>query len=121
MFESLATPDQQRIFQLNNYQQIILGRDMRYLQSQTDYSVSLFSFSGTLTHCMLGNFSCFLSSAGNFSKLIFRKKTFKKTIRISTVWTLIRLVGPYLGPNCLPSLSADDTGRHIELRISDEW
>ena len=105
MFESLATPDQQRIFQLNNYQQIILGRDMRYLQSQTDYSVSLFSFSGTLNHCMPGNFSCFFV-------VFFRKKSFKKTIRMSTVWTLIRLVGPDLGPNCLPSLSADDTGRH---------
>ena len=78
MFESLATPDQQRIFQLNNYQQIILGRDMRYLQSQTDYSVSLFSFSGTLTHCMLGNFSCFFVVCWLFFKTNFSKKIFQE-------------------------------------------
>ena len=31
-----------------------------------------------------------------------------------------RIVGPDLGPNCLPRLSADETGRQ-ELRNYDTW
>ena len=33
--------------------------------------------------CMLGNFSCVLSSADFFSKLMFSKFSFRKTTRVS--------------------------------------
>ena len=71
-------------------------------------------FISFLTHCILGNFSCILSSADFFSKLIFQKNSFRNTIRMSNSLDpdqVRQIVGPDLGPNCLPKLSADDTGR----------
>ena len=53
----------------------------------------------------------FLSSADFFSKLIFKKKSFKNTIRVSNGLDLDQdrhFVGPDLGPNFLQRLSADD-------------
>ena len=63
------------------------------------------------THCILGNFSCRLLI---FSKLNFCKNSFRNTIRMSNSLDpdqARRFVGPDLGPNCLPSLSAYDIGR----------
>ena len=67
-----------------------------------------------LIHCIMGtcNFSCFLSSADFFSfKINFLKKLFQEYHRnFKQFGTLARrIVGPDLGPNCLPWLSADDT------------
>ena len=67
-----------------------------------------------LTHCLLGNFSCFFVVCWFFSKLFFWKKSFRNTIRMSNSMDpdqARRFVGPDLGPNCLPRLSADVTGR----------
>ena len=64
-----------------------------------------------LTHCILGNF---LSSADFFQNQLFEKNSFRNTIRMSNSLDpdqARRFVEPDLGPNCLPSLSADDTGR----------
>ena len=60
------------------------------------------------SHCILGNFSCFLSSADFFfqNKLLEKKKSGIPSEH-QTVWTLIRPNGP----NCLPRLSEDGTGR----------
>ena len=55
----------------------------------------------TLTLCLLGNFSCFLSSA-DFFIVNFLEKFFQGPEQN---------VGPDLGPNCLQRLSADDTCR----------
>ena len=44
----------------------------------------------------------------------FWKKNSGIPSECQTVWTLIRpdgIVGPDLGPSCLPRLSVDDTGR----------
>ena len=83
--------------------------------------ISIICFSRAPTyHCTLGNFSCFffLSSADFFFKINFLKK--KNLSEIPSVcqtnWNLI--VGPDLGPNCLPMLSADDTGRQRVNRLN---
>ena len=67
-----------------------------------------------LNLCMLGNFSCFLSSADFFSKSTFSKIFFRITIRVSNSLDpdqARHIVGPDLGPNCLQRLSVDDTSR----------
>ena len=56
----------------------------------------------SLTHCILGNFHAFLSSA-DFLKTILSEIPSE----CQTVWTQIRPSDP----NCLPRSSADDTGR----------
>ena len=60
--------------------------------------------------CILGNFLCLL--------IVFKINFLKKNLsgipsECQIVWTLIRSTSlrPDLGPNCLPKLSADDTGR----------
>ena len=61
-----------------------------------------------------------LSSAEFFSKLIFLKKSFMNEIRVSNSLDTDqarRIVGPDLDPNCLPRLSADDTGRETVFRM----
>ena len=82
-----------------------------------------------LTHCILGNFSCFLSSADFFFQNYFfeEKKSFSNTIRISNSFDpdqARRFVGPDQGLNCLQRLSADDTGRQrvnsYDLQIVSE-
>ena len=94
-------------------------------KSQTDLSLSslkltfvcipgLFVSLGSLIYCILRNFSCFLSSADFFQNYFFEKILSRIPSECQTVWTLIRpdeIVGPDLGPNCFPRLSADDTGR----------
>ena len=67
-----------------------------------------------LTHCMLGNFSCFFVVCGFFYS-VFKKKYFRNTIRVSNSLDpdqARRFVGPDLGPNCLQRLPADDKSRH---------
>ena len=67
----------------------------------------------TLTHCIVGNFA-FLSFADFFIINFLKKKSFRNTIRMSSSLDpeqVRRFVGPDLGPNCLPRLSADDTDR----------
>ena len=67
-----------------------------------------------LTHCILGNFSWFFVVCWFFSNLTFWKNSFRNTIWMSNSLDpdqAQRIVGPDLGPNCLPKLSADDTGR----------
>ena len=58
----------------------------------------------SLTLCILGNFTCFLSSANSFSKLTFSKSSFRNTIRVSNSFVQDQDwhdVGPDLGPNWL--------------------
>ena len=67
-----------------------------------------------LTLCPLGNFSCFFVVCWFFSKSTFLKNSFGNTIRVSNSLDpdqAPHFVGPGLGPNCLQSLSADDTRR----------
>ena len=57
-----------------------------------------------LTICLLGNFSCFLSSADFFQNQLFFKNSFRNTIRVSNSLDpdqARHFVGPDLGPNCL--------------------
>ena len=64
--------------------------------------------------CMLGNFSCVLSSADFFFKMIFPKNYFRITIRVSNSLDPDQarpFVGPNLGPACLQRLLADSTSR----------
>ena len=68
----------------------------------------------SLTHCLLGNFSWFFAVCWFFSKLTFWKYSFRNIFRMSNSLDpdqARRIVGPDLGPNCLPRISADDTGR----------
>ena len=44
----------------------------------------------SLTHCLLGNFSCFLSSADFFQNQLFEKFLSGIPSECQTVWTLIR-------------------------------
>ena len=67
-----------------------------------------------LTLCLLGIFSHFLSSADFFQKFFFLKNSFRNTIKVSNSLDPDQaghFVRPDLGPNCLQSLSADDTSR----------
>ena len=55
-----------------------------------------------------------------FFKIIFLKNSFRNTIRVS--YSLDpdqarHFVGPYLGPKCLPRLSADDTSSSNRFHI----
>ena len=69
-----------------------------------------------ITNILLGNFPCvFLSSADFFffKIIVVFKNSLRNTISMSTSLDpdqARRIVGPDLGPNCLPRLSADDTG-----------
>ena len=72
-----------------------------------------------VNYCILGHCSCFLSSADVFQNKLFEKKSFRNTIRMSSSYDpdqARQFVGSDLGPNCLPRLSADDTGRQ---RVDD--
>ena len=65
-----------------------------------------------LTLCLLGNFSCFFSSADFFSKSLYSENSFRNTIRISNnldPYQAYQFVRPDLSPSCLLRLSADDT------------
>ena len=68
-----------------------------------------------LTHCMLGIFACFLSSANCCCIFVFlRRKFFRNIIRVSNSFDpdqAQHFVEPNLGPNRLQMLSAHDTGR----------
>ena len=56
-----------------------------------DYTASLMMYVLiSLTHCMLGTFSCFLSSPDFFFKITFFKNSFMNTIRMSNSLALIR-------------------------------
>ena len=60
------------------------------------------------------NFACIFVNCRFFSKSTFFKKSFKNTIRVSNSLDpdqARHIVGPDLGPNCLRSLSADDSSR----------
>ena len=60
-----------------------------------------------LTHCMLGNFSCFCCHLLTFFKIYFFKKNLSGTLsECQTVWIQIRTND--LGTNYLQRLSADD-------------
>ena len=55
-----------------------------------------------------------------------RKKSFRNTIRMSNSLDhdqARQIVGPDLGPNCLPRISADDTGRqrskHFIIKMTE--
>ena len=77
------------------------------LCQMTLYSIILYH----LILCMLGDFSCFLSSADFFLNELFFKKSFRSTMRVSNSFDLDqdrRPVGPDRGPKCLQMLSADD-------------
>ena len=68
-----------------------------------------------LTHCILDNFSYIYFCRLPFSfKINLLKNSFRNTIRMSNSLDpdqARRFIGSDLGPNCLPRLSADDTGR----------
>ena len=61
--------------------------------------------------CLLGNFSCFLSSADFFQNQLFLKILSGIQSECQTVWIKIRPDILDLGPNCLQRLPADDTNR----------
>ena len=68
-----------------------------------------------LTLCMLGNFSCILSSADFCSKLTFSKRFFHDIIKVSIKVgqeQARQFVGPGLGPDYLQGLSGDDKTCH---------
>ena len=59
-----------------------------------------------------------------FFKINFWKNSFRNTIRMSNSLDpdqARRIVGPDLGPNCLPKLSADDTGRQRVNQNATSW
>ena len=72
-------------------------------------------FSATYISTPWEIFSCFfLLSADCFQNQLFRKNSFRKTIRVSNSLDpdhSRHYVGPGLGPNCLQRLPADDTSR----------
>ena len=58
-----------------------------------------------------------------FSKLTFSENSFKNTIRVSNSLDpdqARHFVGPDLGPNCLQSISADNTSRQRVKEVSDD-
>ena len=61
-------------------------------------------FSGRVYILNLDNFLCFYCRLPTFFKIIFPKKSFGNTIRVSN--------SPDLGPNCLQRLSAEDKSCH---------
>ena len=65
-----------------------------------------------LALCMLGNFACFYVVCCLLSNQLYKKKSFRNTIRVSnSLESDLSLVGPDLAPNCLPRLSIDDPNR----------
>ena len=62
----------------------------------------------SLTHCMLGNFSCFCCQLLTFYEIDFLKKSFRNTIRVSNALDPDQDKHSDLGPNCLQWLSTDD-------------
>ena len=72
--------------------------------------------------CMLGNFACFFCRLLIFSKSIFLKNYFRNTIRVSNSLDSDQdrhSVGPDLDPNCLQSLSANDTRRQRVEKLNE--
>ena len=62
--------------------------------------------------CLMGNLLCFFVICQLFSKSTFSKNSFRNAIRVSNSLNpdqARRLVRPELGPNCLQTLSADET------------
>ena len=79
-------------------------------------STNLVMLDKILTLCMLGNIFTLLSSADFFQNQLFRKILSGYHQRIKQFGYRLgqRLVGPYLDPNWLPYLSADDpSGQRI--------
>ena len=76
-----------------------------HLNGQTDTNL--------LTHCILGICSCFLLTADFLKKINLLKTFFQKYYQNVSLDPdqARRFLGPYLGANCLPRLSADITGR----------
>ena len=67
-----------------------------------------------LTLCLLGNFAAFLLSAEFFFKINFFDKFFQEyhqSVKQYGSSSDPTFCGPDFGPNCLQSLSADDTSR----------
>ena len=68
-------------------------------------------FFGLLSHCMLGDFSCFCGRLLIFFKLTFSKNAFRNTIRVPNCLNPAQdrhSVGPDLGTNSLQRVSAED-------------
>ena len=67
---------------------------------------------------MLGKFSCFCCHLLTFFKInFFEKKNLSEILSVingSNPDQDQRHAGPYLGPNCLQRLSADDNSRHLQ-------
>ena len=80
----------------------------------------LVQVSGMHTLCMLGNFSCFCCRLLTFFKITFPKKSFRNSTRVSNGLDPDQdrhSVGPDLGPNCLPRLSADDKSTLVRTEL----
>ena len=56
-------------------------------------------------------FMLLILSADFFSNLTFSKYSLRNTIRVSNGLDLDQNIGPYLDPNCLQRLSAEDKSR----------
>ena len=81
----------------------------------------VFIISRVSTLCQLGNLHVFLLCADFFSKSFFSKKSFRNTFRVSNILDsdqARRHVRPNLGPNCLQSLSVDNTSRQRVIQVS---
>ena len=83
--------------------EVYLGQWLTYNPLSISFTLFPFlCFVWLLTLCLLGNFSCFLSSADSFSKLTFSKNYFRNIIRVSNSLDpdqARRFVGPNLGPS----------------------
>ena len=72
------------------------------------------------THCMLGNFACIFIVWWFFFKINFFGKFFQKYQQCQTVWIQIRPDRmPYLCPNCLHRLSADNISKQRVNHLKD--
>ena len=77
-----------------------------------------------LSFCLLGKFACFLSSDDSFlQNHLCSNHSFKNPIIVSNSLDLDqarRIVGPDLVPNCLQTLSADDTSSQRVNKIRED-
>ena len=95
-------------------------QDMKPVQNCTSFIFVHFQRLNTFNSLSAGNFFTHVCRLLIFfSKSTFRKNSFGNNIRVSTsldpdqAWHFVR---PYLSPNCLERLSADDT-RRTELTM----
>ena len=75
----------------------------------------------TVRSLMAGDFAGFLLAADLFQNQLFRKKSFRNTIRVSNSLDPDQVrcfVEPDLGPNCLQKLSADNTSRLYSVELN---